>query len=233
MFRSHKNTEKRARRLDVRLRAVLMSLAVVGSALGCAGLGSGGGGAPEPMQDIVIFHRAESDRAEQLEREVDRLRADLRRAEEALVKVESGLRGNHTRANAVSEIAQTQITVKKAAEQAPWRIEEVQEARVKLAEAERQVQQENAGAALFFVYRARRIAELALIEAELVGGQADTWFVSSDRVNLRAGPTTADQVVDVLTKETPVFAERSQDDWMLVRVISGRAGCMHKSLMRR
>ena len=88
-----------------------------------------------PLSDIVVYHRAEAERADRLSVEVKRLQADLLRAEEALVEVESGLRGNHTRANAVSELA----------------------------------------AALFFVYRARRIAELGLIEAKTVRSQSDTY----------------------------------------------------------
>ncbi len=207
--------------------------------LACAALWTSACATPEPpantapLRDIAVYHRAESARAERLALEVGRLRDDLRRAEEALVKVESGLRGNHTRANAVSEIAEVRIAIKKAAERAPWRAERIEEARGKLAEAERQVQQENAGAALFFVYRARRIAELALLEADAVAKHRDNWFVSGARVNLREGPTTNHRVVDVLTRETPVFLEREEDEWVLVRVISGPAGWVHRSLLRR
>lgn len=186
-----------------------------------------------PLRDIVVYHRAESDRAHQLSLEVERLRADLRRAEEALVKVESGLRGDHTRANAVSALAEARILVKYAAQQAPWRSEETHEAENKLAEADRQVQQDNPGAALFFVYRAQRIAELGLVEAKFVSEQRDTYFVRANRINLRSGPTTSHRVLRVLSKETPVFVERSQNDWILVRVISGSAGWVHKSLVRQ
>ena len=121
-------------------------------ATGCASPSSNSSGDTPPLEDIVVYHRAESDLAKQLGIEVNRLRADLRRAEEALIEVESGLRGSHTRANAVSAIAETRILVKRTARQAPWRTEESREAESKLAEADRQVQQNNPGAALFFVY---------------------------------------------------------------------------------
>ena len=186
-----------------------------------------------PLEDIVIYHRAESDRADQLSLEVSRLRADLRRAEETLVMVESGLRGNHTRANAVSAIAETRILVKRTAEHAPWRLDNIRLAQSKLSEADRQIQQNNPGAALFFVYRARRIAEVIQLEVQIVSEQTDAYFVSSEKANLRAGPTTNDSVLRVLSKLTPVFAERSEGDWMLVRVISGSAGWIHKSLIRQ
>lgn len=186
-----------------------------------------------PLEDIAIYHRAESERAERLEIEVKRLRADLRQAEEALVNVESGLRGNHNRANAVSAMAEVRISTNKAAERAPWRAAEIEEARVKLREAERQVQQGNAGAALFFVYRARRIAELALLEADAVNGQNHTRFIGDRTVNLREGPTTRHRVVDVLQPKTPVFLEREEKQWVLVRVISGPAGWVHKDLLQQ
>ena len=188
---------------------------------------------PPPLQEIVVSQCAESDRADQLSLEVDRLRADLRRAEEALIEVESSLRGDHTRADVVSAIAETRILVERVARQVPWRREEFHDAESKLAEADRQVERDYPGAALFFVDRARRIAEFALLEAKFVSEQRDTYFVEGAQANLRAGPTTEDRVIRVLDKATPVFAERSENDWMRVRVISGSAGWIHKSLIRR
>jgi len=202
---------------------------------GCAtspGTRSPGSESP-PLKDIVIYHRAETERADQLSLEVERWRADLRRAEQALVNVESGLRENQSRANAVSELVEARMLVKRAARLAPWRSEKTREAESKLDEADHHVQQNNPGAALFFVYRARRIAELGLLEARYVNKQRNTYFVGAPHVNLRAGPTTQDRVVRVLTKETPVFAERKQGEWMLVRVISGSAGWIHRSLIRQ
>ena len=189
--------------------------------------------AAPPLKDIVVYHRAEADRAERLTLEVSRLRDDLQRAEEALVEVESGLRGSLTRANAVSALAEARILTQRAAEQAPWRVDEIGEAQDKLSEADIQVQRNNPGAALFFVYRARRIAELALLEAKVIREKHDAYFVSGARVNLRAGPTTEDRVLTVLTQKTPVFRERQEGDWLLVRVVSGSAGWVHRSLLER
>jgi hypothetical protein len=138
---------------------IARSPALLGAVLGtgCSLLVPQTKGGP-PLSDIVVCHRAEAERADRLSVEVKRLQADLLRAEEALVEVESGLRGNHTRANAVSELAEARILVKQAAKQAPWRGRETRKALNKPAEAERHVQQNNPAAALFFVYRARRIA---------------------------------------------------------------------------
>jgi uncharacterized protein YgiM (DUF1202 family) len=76
----------------------------------------------------------------------------------------------------------------------------------------------------------RLICSPPLLEAKSVRSQADTYYVKGARVNLRIGPTTNDRV---LSRETPVFAEHSEADWMLVRVISGSAGWIHKNLVRR
>ena len=48
--------------------------------------------------DPSVYRRADADRLKLLEHEIERLRADLRAAEETLVAVESGLRGAQTRA---------------------------------------------------------------------------------------------------------------------------------------
>ncbi len=180
----------------------------------------------------AVYRRAESDRAVQLEREVARMRIDLARAEEALVAVESGLRGKHTRADAVSSLAEARIRVARATREAPWRASDMNEAHSKLDEAGLQIQQGNPGAALFFVYRAQRIAELVQIEAQAVAERKGALFVDAPLVNLRAGPSEAERVVLMLKEGTPVFAERSRNDWVLVRGVSGQVGWVHHSLLR-
>ena len=186
---------------------------------------------PYPTIDIEVYHRAETDRAARLAQEVERLQADLQRAEEALVLAESGLRGDHSRADAVSNLAEARIRVERATVAAPWRPTEIAEARAKLAEAERQVEQGHFGAALFFVYRARRVAETLEAEAKQVYATQGTRFVKSVRVNLRAGPSTEDPVLAVLSEGTPVFPERSERDWLLVRASTGSVGWVHASLL--
>lgn len=205
--------------------------------VGCAsfldGVGVGeGSNTDAPTIDVAIYRRAEVDRASQLEMEIARLRDDLRQAEEALVLAESGLRGSHSRADAVSSIAEARIEVERAASLAPWRSAAIEEARGKLEEANSQIQEGHFGAALFFVYRATRIAELLEGEAKIVSERPGTRYVRSRRVNLRAGPSTSEEVVGVLAEGTPVFPELQEDVWMLVRVTSGSVGWVHQSLLR-
>ncbi len=178
-----------------------------------------------------LFRRAETERAEQLSVEIERLKADLRAAETALVEVESGLSGNNSRADAVSSLAVTRIQVERAASRAPWRVSAIADARQKLEEAERQVDEGRFGAALFFVYRARRVAEGVLDEVAQIVGAGNARLIRADRVNLRSGPSTGQRVLAVLTAGTPVIPQANQGDWTLVQVMGGPAGWIHRSLL--
>ena len=206
-------------------RVSWLALVAAGAVLGCALPGSTPA-PPRPTPSIApdVYHRAETRRADRLEQEVARLRDDLRQAEEALVAVESGLRSGQGRADAVSSLAQARIEVERAAQAAPWRHAHVAEARAKLDEADRQVAEGNFGAALFFVYRASRIASLLIEEGREVGEQPGARFVRADRVNLRAGPSTTEDVIVVLSGGTPVFPEGEEREWVLVRTFSGPVG---------
>ena len=182
-------------------------------------------------EQAELFRQAETQRANQLELEILRLQADLKTAEDALVEVESGLAGTSTRADAVSSLAVTRIHVERAATRAPWRHELIAGARQKLDEAERQVDAERFGAAVFFVYRARRVAEAVLEEAEQVMESGNARLIRADRVNLRSGPSTVQRVLAVLSEGTPVIPQASEGEWTLVQVTGGPAGWIHRSLL--
>lgn len=146
---------------------------------------------------------------------------------------ESGLRGDHSRADAVSNLAETRIQVERAAAEAPWRVDELNEARTKLDEAGRQIGEGHFGAALFFVYRARRMADEVEAEARRVYAQPGVRFVDGTRVNMRQGPSTSNRVLSVLQGGTPVVAENREEGWVLVRASTGDVGWIHGSLLRR
>lgn len=188
--------------------------------------------APPPQADPGVYRRADADRMKLLELEVDRLQADLRAAEQALVAMESGMRDGQTRAEAVSMLAEARIKVDRAGKRAPWRAEAVAEARAKLDEADRELGAGHIGSAVFFLSRASRIAATLLAEAELVGKTPSTRYVGGARVNLRAEPTTDSPVVAVLPVELPVFPEADTGEWVLVRTVSGKVGWVHASLLR-
>lgn len=215
-----------ARRAGLALAAALFALPACSSTQG-----------PQAKQrcdrgrDDGFYRSAGQEQVAHLERQVARLRADLFQAEESMVAIESGLRGVHTRADAVSSLAEARIAVERAGPAARWRPEQVQEARAKLEEAERQLQAGHSGSAVFFASRARRIAETLNEEAEHVSRNTSTRFVNARNANLRAGPSTQYGIVDILGEATPVFPEREQGEWVLVRTPSGPAGWVHTSLL--
>lgn len=192
---------------------------------------------PEPAVAVRIepspemLRRADADRARILENEIERLRADLRSAEETLLAVESGMRGAQGRAEAVSGLAETRIRVERAARNAPWRVQEAVEARTKLAEAERQLAAQHIGSTIFFVSRARRIADSLDAEAERVRETRNVTFIRGNRVNLRQAPSQRSNVLSTLPARLPVFVEDVDGDWSLVRTATGQVGFVYTSLL--
>ena len=83
-----------------------LALALSGCALELPTWGHQTPAGPTTAELEVTSYR---ERAAYLEREVQRLQQDLRQAEASLVAIESGLRGAHTRADAVSAIAEARI----------------------------------------------------------------------------------------------------------------------------
>jgi hypothetical protein len=185
-----------------------------------------------PAVDAAVQRRADAARAAQLERELARLRTDLDEAEQALVALESNVRASHSRAEAVSATAEARVLVRRARGRAPWRAADCDAAEAKLADADRMIEEGKLSAATFFASRARRIAEDVIAEARHVESDPGARFVNGERVNLRAGPSTADAVVGLLPQNTPVFVERRSGEWALVRTALGQAGWVHAPLLR-
>ena len=221
---------RRAVRQSGSISALAAALAgALGLAAACA---SGNRPPPAPAAgDVEFYRRAESERVSRLEREVERLRADLAEAEQELVAVESGLSGSRSRADAISAIAEARIQVYRARKRAPWRASRVEEAEKKLEEADRLVGAENFGSAIFFSSRAERIAKNILEEAKMAESMPGARTISGRRVNLRDGPSTQHAVLTVLLLGMPVFPERGEGDWLLLRTADGSVGWVHRSLI--
>ena len=193
--------------------------------------------APEPVvvapvePSPEILRLADADRVRALETEVDRLRQDLKTAEETLLAVESGMRGNQGRAAAVSALAETRIQVDRAAKRAPWRVTEAAEARAKLVEAERLLDEQHVDSAVFFVSRARRIADSLVAEADRVRSNRDAAFVRGERVNLRKAPSKTSPILSTLPARLPVFVVGRDGEWSLVRTTTGDVGFVRADLL--
>jgi hypothetical protein len=215
-----------------RPRRAAPALAALGLAWACAA--DSPGSFPEPgipSADRQVYLRADAERARTLEREVTRLRADLVEAERALLAAESGLLGAQSRADAVSAAAAAGVELERARRAAPWQEAALGEARAKLEEAERQIEAGHFGTAFFLASRAERIASQALEEAQAASADPAARRISAGRVNLREGPSLEHGVLAVLGRGTPVFPERSQAEWMLVRTGGGLVGWVHASLV--
>ncbi len=101
----------------------------------------------------------------------------------------------------------------------------------KLEEAERQFQSGNPGSAVFFASRAKRVADALRDEARRASNTTGMRKITAPRANLRAGPSTTDAVLFVLSQATPVLPQRSDREWVLVRTPDGAAGWVHASLL--
>jgi outer membrane murein-binding lipoprotein Lpp len=176
--------------------------------------------------------KAQAKRADLLALEVARLRADLDQAERVLSSGDSAEGSVHSRADAIATIAEARIALERVADRATWGAEEISEAGARLAEADRQVEAGHFGAAIFFASRAQRIAESLQDEVRIAEQETATAIVVGERVNLRTGSSTEDGVVRVLARDTPVFAEGRDADWVLVRTAGGDVGWVHASLIR-
>ncbi len=214
-----------------RRHAARSGAVALGASLLLAGCGTIGIPGPS-SEDAEIYRSAQRERSDYLERELARLRTDMREAEAAMVASDSELRVAHTRADAVSAVAEARIALQRAADTVQWRPEQLQEARDKLEEAERQLRARRSGGAVFFASRARRIADALIDEARHVAGNTSTRFIGATKANLRTGPSTQRKVVAVLPRETPVFPQREQGRWVLVRTLAGPVGWLHASLLR-
>ncbi len=175
--------------------------------------------------------RAEEQRNERLQREVERLRADLKQAEDVLLGNQNGNDAGVSRANAVSALAEASIRLERAATRAPWRRPELGEARGRLEEADRQLQAGHAGAAAFFASRAARMADSLIREANSAVRTKNTLWVNAPRLNVRDGPSTGHRVLAVLPRNAPVFEEKVDGNWALVRTPSGVLGWVYRPML--
>lgn len=177
--------------------------------------------------------RAMRARVAQLESEVSRLQSDLAQAQDVIVAAESQLSGTHTRAAAVRAVAEARSELESAAPRAPWKGSEAREAGALLGEADEHLRAGHFGAAILLASRAQRMAEAIEAEARTARGTPDALQIAVEQGNLREGPSTGRAVVATLARGTPVFPERREAEWLLVRTPQNQLGWVHRSLVRK
>jgi hypothetical protein len=171
------------------------------------------------------------ERVHGLQREQERLRADLVDAELTLVLVESGLEAHRSRADAVSLLADARIVLGRAERAAPWRESILTEAREQLRSAEDQLEAGHIGAAVFFTTRARRIADNVLRETDDFIGAEGVLAVRTARANLRQGPSMNYRVLRVLEEDTPLLPRTHSGNWVQVLTPQGDLGWIYGELV--
>ncbi|MBW2279452.1 MAG: hypothetical protein JRG82_01820 [Deltaproteobacteria bacterium] len=117
----------------------------------------GGAGSPTEAARSAEFE-VRGQRVARLEEDLERLRADLRHAEEALVSLGSPGGAQQGRTDAVSAIAHARSRIELAAQVGGDSAQMLPEARRSLLEAERQLHGGRHQTASYFAARARRMA---------------------------------------------------------------------------
>ena len=172
-------------------------------------------------EDVNEVSGEQSDRVVELEGQVTQLQQKLKQSDSELEAIESHLREEHSRADAVSALAEARVKLQRAARDAPLRSKEVDAANDRLYVAERRIETEDYGAAAFFIYRASGTADSILSEVELARASENAMFIAADDVNLRANPSTEAEVLGQLTRGTVIFPTRAIEEWIQVRTESG------------
>lgn len=191
-------------------------------------------GVKDADRSVVVaeaLHNADIFRIEQLEREAKRLKAELHRAQEILVAVESGLKSGYTRADAVKSMAEVQIKLEKTTSFSPWHPDKITHAQNKLEIAQSHIDAGRFGVGIFHIYEASNLVDIVSSENDAIQKSENLLLVSAERVNLRGGPSTSYDVITTLPRRTPLFLEERTDKWMLVRTPSGTVGWIYSGLV--
>jgi SH3-like domain-containing protein len=75
------------------------------------------------------------------------------------------------------------------------------------------------------------VADALAREAAHASQAQNVRYVRARRLNLRAGPSKEETVLGQLPQGMPVFAERSEGDWALVRTPEGEVGWVFAALL--
>jgi len=180
--------------------------------------------------------RKADDELRRLEDRVTLLQHDLEITETEVIRTKARLKGNETKAEASSAIAEARILMKRLSADkgqgaALTRCNEL------LLRAEDLLGAENYGAAAFFALKAQETATKTEggatpnKPAELEHPPAKrTYVVKAATANLRKGPATSEAVAGTLPKGSSLEALATRGEWIKVR--SGSlTGWIHKSLV--
>ncbi len=185
------------------------------------------------------LRKAEEDQ-HRLEDKVGVLQRDLELTETEVIRTKARLKGNETKAEASSAIAEARILIRRIAD-TKGRAASVVRCQELLAKAEQLLREENFGAAAFFALKAQDTAMKASEDpAAPASGTASNladapaprkrYSVRAAVANVRRGPGTNEPVVAAAPKGSSLDASLMRGDWIKVS-FGGVIGWVHRSLL--
>jgi hypothetical protein len=185
------------------------------------------------------LRKAEEDQ-HRLEDKVGVLQRDLEMTETEVIRTKARLKGNETKAEASSAIAEARILIRRIAD-TKGRAASVVRCQELLAKAEQLLKEENFGAAAFFALKAQDTAVKATEDpAAAASGAASSvadvpapqkhYSVRAEVANIRRGPGTTEPIVATAPKGSGLDASLMRGDWIKVS-FGGVIGWVHRSLL--
>lgn len=190
---------------------------------------------PEAEKLVARLKKAEEDQR-RLEDRVALMQRDLEMTETEVIRTKARLKGNETKAEASSAIAEARILMRRLPDDrgrggALTRCTEL------VTRAEELLRQENFGAAAFFalkaqetVMKARDAAVVVVREGVERPATQKAYTVKAAVANLRKGPATDTPVVATMPKGSALEASVVRGEWIKVK-LGNVVGWVHRSLV--
>ena len=181
--------------------------------------------------------RKANDEQRRLEEKVASLAQALELTEKEVIRTKARLKGNETKAEASSAIAEARILLRRMSDEKGRSAAALARGNEDLTKAEGQLKDENFGAAVFFAMRAQESALKAqetarpsdTTETERVAPKK-TYMVKTATANIRRGPATSEPIVAKAPKGATLEASAVRGDWIRVSY-QGKTGWVSRTVV--
>jgi hypothetical protein len=164
------------------------------------------------------LRRAEDD-TRRLEEKIAVLQHDLEVTENEVIRSKARLKGNETKAEASSAIAEARILMRRIADD-KGKAATLARCQDHLARAEQLLKEENYGAAAFFAMKAQDAAlksqEPAVVSDAETAPPRRHYTVKVAVANIRKGPGTAEEIVGTAPRGADLEASAVRGEWLKV-----------------
>ncbi len=185
---------------------------------------------PPEAADPTRHAHQRSDRLRLLEQVAAQLRQEIADTEHGLANLERTLSLGLNRADAVTFVAEAELSVRRAGESLGTSTA-LAESRTKLDLAALHLEKGNYGAAVFFAHRAVSHAQVAQTRLQRVAEASNVLYVKVGQANLRREPSLEGRIIAVLPRDTPLFMSEQSGNWVLGRTANGKAGWISLRLL--